>query len=367
MDTLPPEILIQIFKHFDSYTVLTRFRPVSKSFAYATAILIPSLRISRLPPSLWEKILSNIKSYRTLRQVSQTSASFHSLLHNTKLPGLQAATFRLPLECALSSLQSDSSDGAANPGVADATPTAKILEHPAFENICCRIELGGLIYHKTGNSCPTNLLTFPVADENATHPPVDKVLVKFSARYGVKLRPVLVTKEIGDKDAPGKGVTVGEVYHAMRRLFVEPLTEKQAVALKEMREWEARKHEAVKKAVSKLDSELATTSASTTDDPQNGGTSSGNSSGQQTESSSEPNTEEAEKQAEAEEEPKEPVIEHDESAIHFSSPISVEFTGHQGDKTPRQREFLKDFPYVYASAHMGSFVDGAQEFVLTYH
>ncbi|KAJ6258297.1 hypothetical protein Dda_6336 [Drechslerella dactyloides] len=334
MDRLPPEILLQIFKHFDAYTVLKVLRPVCKSFSYACAISIPSLKIVGLSPALWERVLSDIKSYRTLHNISRCDSSFHELVRSTNLPTLQAATFRLPL----------------NSPLAAPTHTSKVVEHPAFENICCRIELGSLIYHKTGNSCPTDLLAFPVADDNATNPPVDKVLVKFSARYGVILRPVLVTK--GDGRGDGRGVTVGDVYRAMKRLFVEPLTEKQAIALKELRDWENRKHEAVKKAVSKIERDAV--AAVSISESSEAARSSSDASG----------LSEAKSKTD---EPKEPIIEHDESEIFFEQPIAAEFTGHPGDKIQRQREFLYDFPYVYASAHMGGCVNGTQVFVLTYH
>ncbi|KAK6338602.1 hypothetical protein TWF696_009414 [Orbilia brochopaga] len=338
MNRLPPEILLQIFKHFDSYTILAVLRPVCKSFSYACAISNPPLKIAGLPPALWEKVLSHIKSYRTLRNFSRCDHAFHTLVCSTKLPALQAATFRLPLDSSL----------------AVPVHTSKVVEHPAFENICCRIELGSLIYHKTGNSCPTDLLSFPVADDNATNPPMSKVLVKFSARYGVILRPVLVTKSDGTENSSGnaRGVTVGDVYRAMKRLFVEPLTEKQAVALKAMRDWESRKHEAVKKAVSKIERDAAGDSAST---QSNETAASASDAIMLTAACSEAD------------ESKEPVIEHDESEIRFEQPIASEFTGHPGDKVQRQREFLYDFPYVYASAHTGGSVNGTQVFVLTYH
>ncbi|KAF3905640.1 hypothetical protein ABW21_db0203458 [Orbilia brochopaga] len=336
MNRLPPEILLQIFKHFDTHTILTVLRPVCKSFSYACAISNPSLKIAGLHPALWEKVLSYIKSYRTLRNFSRSDSSFYSLVRSTKFPTLQATTFRLPLDPNIPAVSVHSS---------------KVVEHPAFENICCRIELGSLIYHKTGNPCPTDLLAFPVADDNATNPPMSKVLVKFSARYGVILRPVLVTKSRGAQDVSGRrrGVTVGDIYRAMKRLFVEPLTEKQTDVLKAMREWEARKHEAVKKAVSKIERDAVADSSS------------GQSSDVAASSSDTAATEDDA------DEPKEPVIEHDESEICFEQPMASEFTGHPGDKVQRQREFLYDFPYVYASAHMGGTINGTQVFVLTYH
>ncbi|KAF3919207.1 hypothetical protein AA313_de0203022 [Arthrobotrys entomopaga] len=344
MDSIPPEILLQIFKHFDHYTVLTCLRPVCKSFLYACAILIPSVKLLGLPPALWEKVFSNTKSYKTLYNISRCSSSFCTLLRSTNHSQLQATSFRLPLPL------SESEQVAVH-----LSPSPKIVEHPAFENICCRIEQGSLIYHKTGNNCPTDLLSFPMSEENATNPPVGKLLVKFPPRYGVTLRPVLINKTSGLGNAgekPGgasRGVTVGDVYRAVKRLFVEPLTEKQAIALKEMRDWEIRKHEAVKKAVSKIERDAANDSAE--------GASSSGGSGV---SRSSPIHDD-------EELPKEPIIEHDESEICFEQPMTLEFTGHSSDKVQRQREFLCDFPYVYASAHIGTTVGGVQVFVLTYH
>ncbi|EWC43690.1 hypothetical protein DRE_01577 [Drechslerella stenobrocha 248] len=345
MDGLPPEILLQVFKHFDAYTVLTILRPVCKAFSYACAIHIPSLKLAGLPPALWEKVFSHLRSYKTLHSLSACDSSFYSLIRSTRLPQLQVITFRLPL-------------GSTSPPVAG-LPPQKVAEHPAFENICCRIELGSLIYHKTGISCPTDLLTFPVANDNATNPPVDKLLVRFSARYGITLRPVLITKRKGAKNAgePGEqpgGVTVGDVYSAMRRLFVEPLTEKQIKALRDMRDWEARKHEAVKQAVSRIEQEAAAAEGTAA--------SSGETLASTSNNMVEPTASEKEP-----EEPEEPVIEHDESEICFEQPIAAEYTSHPGDKIQRQREFLSDFPYVYASAHLGANVNGTQVFVLTYH
>ncbi|KAF3915775.1 hypothetical protein ABW20_dc0108267 [Dactylellina cionopaga] len=357
MDSLPPEILLQIFKHFDPYTVLTRLRPVSKSFSYAAAILNPSLKIAGLPPSLWEKVLSNVKTYKTLYHISRCDSSFRSLVRSTSSRQLQATAFRLPLPSStISNEEKEDATGTPFPTV------SKVVEHPAFENICCRIEHGSLIYHKTGNNCPTDLLSFPMSEENATNPPVGKVLVRFSARYGVTLRPVLITKDRDNNHSektdgkPGGGVTVGDVYRAMKRLFVEPLTEKQTVALKEMRDWEAKKHEAVKKAVSKIEREVDSAAEAAASSAAAGSN-----------TDSVPLAPAPKIEDEAPELPKEPVIKHDESEICFEQPMTVEFKGHSGDQIQRQREFLYDFPYVYASAHMGGHVNGAQVFVLTYH
>ncbi|EPS41443.1 hypothetical protein H072_4662 [Dactylellina haptotyla CBS 200.50] len=352
MDALPPEILLQIFKHFDHFTVLTVLRPVCKSFSYACAILIPSLKISGLPPALWEKVFSNIETYKTLYRISRCSSSFRSLLQSTGVPQLQATSFRLPLPA------SDSKSTA--PQLLHSS--AKLEQHPAFENICCRIEHGSLIYHKTGNNCPTDLLSFPMSEENATNPPVRQLLVKFSARYGVTLRPVLITKTRGagnnnKKLGGARGVTVGDVYRAMKRLFVEPLTEKQAKALKEMRDWEIRKHEAVKKAVSKIERESTETSEATSSATTSTSTATASSAAETTPAAKE-----------EEELPKEPIIEHDESEIYFEQPMVAEFTGHPGDKVQRQREFLYDFPYVYASTRIDTIsASGVQVFVLSYH
>ncbi|KAF3096800.1 hypothetical protein TWF569_008768 [Orbilia oligospora] len=321
LDHLPSEIILQCCKYFDDYTVLSTLRPVCRSWCYATEIKIPSGTMAGLPPAIWEKILSYNMDYKTMHAVSQTCSSLRSLTKTSRISRLQGSAYRLPAMTPL------------RPGMA-----SKIVQHPAFENICCRIETGSLIYHKSGNCCPNNVLTFPVAEENATNPPVSKILVKFSSKYGVSLRPVLIDRPRLENEG---GVTVGDVYKAMQRLFAEPLSQKQIVAIKRIRDWEARKHEAAKQSLARIE-QLGVGAATTPSTPASG--------------SSPERTPE-----------KEPVIEHDDAIIYLGYPFDADALPHTHNTVRRQREFLHDFPYVYASVHVTNVINEVQVFNLTYH
>ncbi|KAK6360978.1 hypothetical protein TWF730_007093 [Orbilia blumenaviensis] len=325
LDCLPPEIILQVYKSFDDYTILTSLRPVCRSWCYAAQIRIPSGEMAGLPPAIWERIFSHNMDYRTLHNISQTCAALRSLARNTRLYRIQGPTFQLP---ALSA--------SAAPAM-----TSKITQHPAFESICCRIETGSLIYHKSGNCCPNDVLSFPVAQENATNPPASKVLVKFASKYGVILRPVLIDRPQRENE---RGVTVGDVYKAVQRLFAEPLSTKQFNAMKQIRDWESRKHAAAKAAIAKIDLEKGPSSNLFPPSPPLKSWS----------PTPDPDLEE-------------PVVEHDDSTIQLEYPFAADALPHSHNMTQRQREFLQDFPYVYASVHVGGVVDGVQLFNLTYH
>ncbi|KAK6498341.1 hypothetical protein TWF481_010932 [Arthrobotrys musiformis] len=324
LDRLPSEIILQCFKYFDDYTILSTLRPVCRSWAYAADIKIHRRTMAGLQPALWEKILSHNMDYKTLQSCAQTCSSLRALTLRSRVARMRAPAFKLP-----------ASFTPLVPGI-----TVQVIQHPAFESICCRIETGSLIYHKSGNCCPNDVLSFPVAGENATNPPVSKILVKFSSKYGVILRPVLIDRP---KRGDERGVTVGDVYKAMQRLFAEPLSPKQAVAMKQLRDWEARKHEAAKRAMARIEALPAAARVPT---------SSAASSGRA------PVEQELEK---------EPIIEHDGATIYLEYPFGADALPHSHNTVKRQREFLHDFPYVYASVHVGGVVDGVQIFNLTYH
>ncbi|KAK6514650.1 hypothetical protein TWF281_004848 [Arthrobotrys megalospora] len=326
MDQLPPEVILQVFKYFDRYTVLAYLRPVCKSWAYASDIQNPSRRIVGLPPAIWEGIFSYTMTYKTIHAISQTCTSLRSLTKTSRFSPLQGVTFQLP--------------ASAVPNVP--RPIPKMAQHPAFESICCRIETGSLIYHRTGNCCPNDVLSFPMAQENATNPPISKILLKFTAKYGVTLRPVLITKPIGGNQ---RGVTVGDIYKAMQRLFSEPLTAQQILVIRQLRDWENRKHKASKSESPKIEREPEEDASSTAEGATSG-------------SDRPPLEPEPEKQ---------PVFEHDESLIHLEYPFVTDSFTHIHGPARQQREFLHDFPYVYASAHVGGVQNGVQLFTLTYH
>ncbi|RVD89023.1 uncharacterized protein DFL_000047 [Arthrobotrys flagrans] len=326
LDHLPSEIILQCCKYFDDYIILSTLRPVCRSWCYATEIKIPTGTMAGLPPALWEKILSYNMDYRTFHAISQTCSSLRSLTKTSRISRVQDSAYRLPALAA---------------PVCPAM-TTKVVQHLAFESICCRIETGSLIYHKSGNCCPNDVLSFPVAEENATNPPVSKILVKFSSKYGVSLRPVLIDRPRRESEG---GVTVGDVYKAIQRLFAEPLSQKQIVAMKQIRDWEARKHEAAKQSLARIEQlgaigvRTATTSPTT---PARG-----------------PSPEQGPE--------KEPVIEHDDAIIYLDYPFEADALPHTHNTVRRQREFLHDFPYVYASVHVGAVVNSVQIFNLTYH
>ncbi|KAK6330047.1 hypothetical protein TWF718_003475 [Orbilia javanica] len=321
LDHLPSEIILQCCKYLDDYTILSTLRPVCRSWCYATDIKIPAGTMAGLPPAIWEKILGYNMDYKTIHAVSQTCSSLRSLTKSSRMSRLQGSAYRLPAPAA-----------PVYPAI-----TTKMVQHPAFESICCRIETGSLIYHRSGNCCPNDILAFPVAEENATNPPVSKILVKFSSKYGVSLRPVLIDRPRRENEG---GVTVGDVYKAMQRLFAEPLSQKQIVAIKQIRDWEARKHEAAKQSLARME-KLNSTSAGTAAEP----------------SSPTP-------KAVPE---KEPIIEHDDAIIYLDYPFEADSLPHSHNTVRRQREFLNDFPYVYASVHVGGVINSTQVFNLTYH
>ncbi|KAF3283318.1 hypothetical protein TWF970_001298 [Orbilia oligospora] len=92
MEKLPIELIAEIFKLLSPFHVLQTFRLVRRRFSDASDIVYPYGRLYGLPISIWTKIITSSDYFPILR-LSTTCTSFYQLILTSETPEILRLTF----------------------------------------------------------------------------------------------------------------------------------------------------------------------------------------------------------------------------------------------------------------------------------
>ncbi|KAF3135780.1 hypothetical protein TWF703_005875 [Orbilia oligospora] len=212
MEKLPIELIAQIFKLLCPFHVLQTFRLVCRRFSNASDILYPYGRLYGLPISIWTKIITSSDYFPILR-LSTTCTSFHQLILTSETPEILRLTFheklpRITTPVEQGSAQSEDPTRRTQPV---GTRTIRYWEH----------EDDGLY----------------TPDANATSPPAKSITFTTAARFRHRrtnevsryypMRPVRVSAL---DDGSGRGVSIEDVFKAVRLMFLLPMCPNEVLA-----------------------------------------------------------------------------------------------------------------------------------------
>ncbi|KAK6514648.1 hypothetical protein TWF281_004846 [Arthrobotrys megalospora] len=234
MNTLPTELVVQVFKHLPPYEVLTTFRPLCRRFSNASDILYPDGRLYGLPICIWERIC-HFSGYIPLLRLSTTSVSFHRLIHTSETPGLSRVMFHEALPSIPVPVEVTETDDPTQP-THSTTPTASKIAwelHPYFSGLRYTFNRD-FFYFMRSESDYWNLRDITKTTrlppyENATTPPARSITITAPHTHEYPplqpVRPIRVPAIEGS----GRGVTVLQVLVALRRMSVMPMDARQVL------------------------------------------------------------------------------------------------------------------------------------------
>ncbi|EPS38635.1 hypothetical protein H072_7591 [Dactylellina haptotyla CBS 200.50] len=230
---LAPEIIVQIFSHFDSYSVL-HYRGVCRAFNHAALILYPNAGLDNtFPIAVWHRICSHFTRYTDVTRLLKVSKSFHSMLVESHHPVIKHLFFHDPLNADYSKAFTKNRAQLAltNPS-SQSMPIRRdylfhrAYAHPAFKALWIRSIYPGEINVLRSRMLPRMPLdpTNPVLKANATFPPVRRVIVQWAGGgcTNTDVDPVIAISK--DENT---AITVYDVFDAFFQLLHSPMTRDQ--------------------------------------------------------------------------------------------------------------------------------------------
>ncbi|EGX45598.1 hypothetical protein AOL_s00169g204 [Orbilia oligospora ATCC 24927] len=251
MEKLPIELIAEIFKLLSPFHVLQTFRLVCRRFSDASDIVYPYGRLYGLPISIWTKIITSSDYFPILR-LSTTCTSFYQLILTSETPEILRLTFHEKLPRITTPVEQGSTQSEDLTQTTQPSKKSPFWQpHPHLHGL--RYSIAGEYFHTPRVGTRTirywehedDELYTP--DANATSPPARSITFTTAARFRHRrtnevsryypMRPVRISAL---DDGSGRGVSIEDVFKAVRLMFLLPMCPNEVLAA-HLESWNERK------------------------------------------------------------------------------------------------------------------------------